>query len=321
MSQLGEGGVGTCTLQDYLSGHVLRIGLLHFEDHMGPIVKAAVKDAFPDRDPADTDADVDDKARHAAIAARVAKKDSDETRARLIEEHELPQAQADTQKRELEKELTALKKINNTYPYAWELVGAADKDVTTFAKAKGLVTSDIDALLAIVRDKWKEIRVPKINSVDISAKKERDEWRMDSIMRELEAQTISDQDKRKLEEEHDTLNKINTFESVPDPWELVGKKKKYVLKRGGDSGLDKKERNELFKAVKEKIKEIREQKEENADLPAVRSTRTVYIATHSRNSYVHHPSLCFMFFYCDSTDICSICFYNYIHRSQFQITL
>lgn len=82
-------------LRDLLAGHTVRLGLLHFAQAMAPFVKAAMKEAFPDRDPADPDADDSDKARHAAIIKRQQNRAADAKRKDILITVELPAAQAE----------------------------------------------------------------------------------------------------------------------------------------------------------------------------------------------------------------------------------
>eukprot|EP00729_Bicosta_minor_P005075 gene5075-5838_t len=94
-SQNDAQGAEATPLRDLLAGHTVRLGLLHFEQAMAPFVKAAMREAFPDRDPAtDPDADDSDKARHAAIIKREQNRAADAERKKNLITVELPAAQA-----------------------------------------------------------------------------------------------------------------------------------------------------------------------------------------------------------------------------------
>eukprot|EP00729_Bicosta_minor_P006190 gene6190-9222_t len=69
MAQSTGQGAEPIPLRDLLAGHTLWRALVLFEEAMDPFVKAAMREAFPDRDPAtDPEADDYDKERHAALA-------------------------------------------------------------------------------------------------------------------------------------------------------------------------------------------------------------------------------------------------------------
>lgn len=103
MSQDDAQGAEATSLRDLLAGHTVRLGLLHFEQAMAPFVKAAMREAFPDRDPAtDPDADDSDKARHAAIIKREQNRAADATRKKNLITVELPAAQAKANKMQKE---------------------------------------------------------------------------------------------------------------------------------------------------------------------------------------------------------------------------
>ena len=72
MAQSTGQGAEPIPLRDLLAGHTLWRALVLFEEAMDPFVKAAMREAFPDRDPADPEADDYDKERHAALAKREA---------------------------------------------------------------------------------------------------------------------------------------------------------------------------------------------------------------------------------------------------------
>lgn len=73
MAQSSGQGAEPIPLRDLLAGHTLWRALVLFEEAMDPFVKAAMREAFPDRDPAtDPEADDYDKERHAALAKREA---------------------------------------------------------------------------------------------------------------------------------------------------------------------------------------------------------------------------------------------------------
>lgn len=73
MAQSTRQGAEPILLRDLLAGHTLWRALGLFEKAMDPFVKAAMREAFPDRDPAtDPGADDYDRERHAALAKREA---------------------------------------------------------------------------------------------------------------------------------------------------------------------------------------------------------------------------------------------------------
>lgn len=182
MAQSSGQGAEPIPLRDLLAGHTLWRALVLFEEAMDPFVKAAMREAFPDRDPAtDPEADDYDKERHAALAKREAgilardqrlaaeKRRLDEIRTqslpaaeaeatRLVEEEQgYDQKRADNKAgvNRLKEEIKELKGLDGfTTPIADQasLVQMKQKAAKAVGKAAGLDDKEQKKLWAIVSE-------------------------------------------------------------------------------------------------------------------------------------------------------------------------